>query len=189
MTTFLILIIVFAGYLIWIYNTLVKLKIRVQEAWSSIEVQMKRRYNLILSLVETVKGYAKHEDQTLKRVIEYRNSAMNASGSPHDQAVAENKLAGTLRSFFALGESYPDLKANQNYLELQQELTDTEDKIQESRRLYNSNVMQLNIMTEQFPSNIIASVFHFEKKEFFELENAEALARKPVEMEFDNKEL
>ena len=184
--TILLLIIGFAGFLVYLYNTLVKLKIRVREAWSDIEVQMKRRYNLIPNLVETVKGYAKHEGETLERVIEARNAAMNSTGSPQEQAVAENMLAGTLKSLFALSESYPDLKANQNYLELQEELVDTEDKIQAARRFYNSNVMELNTKVEQFPSNLVANIFHFEAKDFFELEEIDA--KKPVAVNFSQNE-
>lgn len=178
----------FAGFLGYCYNRLVKLKNQVLEAWSGIEVQMKRRYNLIPNLVATVKGYAKHEGDTLERVIQARNTAMETTGTPHEQAVAENMLAGTLKSLFALSESYPDLKANQNFLELQQELTDTEDKIQTARTSYNTNVLEFNIKIEQFPSLLIAKMFHFEKKDFFELEATEIAAKKPVAVNFSPKE-
>ena len=183
--TILFLLIAFGAYLVYLYNALVKLKIRVKEAWSDIEVQMKRRYNLIPNLVETVKGYAKHEGDTLERVIEARNQAINTTGTPAEQAVSENMLAGALKSLFALSESYPDLKANQNYLELQQELVDTEDKIQAARRFYNTNVMELNTKVEQFPSNLVANMFHFEAKDFFELEEIDA--KQPVKVNFQNK--
>jgi LemA protein len=143
-----------------------------------------RRYNLIPNLVETVKGYATHEKETLEKVIQARNAAMSNEGSPAEQAKSENILQGALKSIFALSESYPDLKANQNFLELQRELTDAEDKIQASRRFYNTNVRDLNIKVEQFPSALIANLFHFHKEEFFELgEEAEA-ASKPVEVKF-----
>jgi len=156
-----------------LYNGLIRLKNRVDEAWSDIDVQLKRRYDLIPNLIETVKGYAAHEGTTLEKVVEARNVAMSAqkSGNIDEQLKAENTLSGTLKSIFALSESYPDLKANQNFLELQRELTDTEDKIQASRRFYNSNVRDFNTKLQVFPSNIIARFLKFSARKFFELEN------------------
>lgn len=159
------------------YNGFVTLRNRVKEAWSDIEVQMKRRYDLIPNLVETVKGYASHESGTLEKVIQARNMAMAVN--PNDMkklAASENVLSGALKSIFALSENYPTLQANTNFLELQRELRDTEDKLQAARRFYNGNVLSLNSKIEMFPSNIVASLFHFEKREFFELDSAEAAA-------------
>lgn len=172
-------------YVISIYNGLVVLRNRVKEAWSDIEVQMKRRYDLIPNLVETVKGYAAHESGTFERVIQARNAAMANHGSPAEKAQSENMLSGTLKSLFALSENYPQLKANENFMKLQFELTDTEDRIKASRRFYNTNVLALNNKIEIFPSNIIARHFNFEKREFFELDEAEAAAaKKPVAVKF-----
>ncbi len=164
-------VVALAGWLIAMYNGLIKLKNRVKEAWSDIDVQLKRRYDLIPNLVETVKGYAKHESETLENVIKARNEAMatQKTGDAKEQAQAENALSSTLKSIFALAESYPDLKANQNFLELQRELTDTEDKIQASRRFYNGNVRDFNTKIETFPTNIFAGMLHFKKFEFFEI--------------------
>ncbi len=188
MTVLLIIagVIVFGAlYVMGAYNGLVVLRNRVKEAWSDIEVQLKRRYDLIPNLVETVKGYASHEKSTLENVIKARNMAASAHGTPEEQAKAENFLSGTLKSLFAVTESYPDLKANQNFLKLQQELTDTEDKIKASRRFYNTNVLALNNKVEMFPGNIIAGWFHFEKAEFFELDESEKeAASKPVAVKF-----
>jgi LemA protein len=178
----LIVIVVIVLYVIIAFNRLISMKNRTSESWSDIEVQMKRRYNLIPNLVETVKGYAKHERETLENVIEARNAAMAEKGDAKAQAKKENMLQSTLRSLFALSENYPDLKANQNFMELQRELTDAEDKIQAARRFYNTNVMKLNTTIEQFPTNVIAGMFNFNKKEFFELE--EAAAKKPVAVKF-----
>ncbi|KKQ52082.1 MAG: LemA-like protein [Parcubacteria group bacterium GW2011_GWD2_38_11] len=157
---------------IGIYNSLVTLKNRVDEAWSDIDVQLKRRYDLIPNLINTVKGYATHEKELFERVTAARTAAMNA-GSPAEKQDAENMLSGTLKSLFAVSENYPDLKANQNFLELQRELTDTEDKIQASRRFYNGNVRDFNIKIETFPSNIIAGMLNFSKREFFAADEAE----------------
>ncbi len=180
----LIIIAVIAIIIIWlvaVYNGLIKLKNRTDEAWSDIDVQLKRRYDLIPNLIETVKGYAKHEQGTLEKVIQARNQAMQAGGTA-EKAKAENELSQTLKSIFALSESYPDLKANQNFAKLQDELSDTENKIQAARRFYNGNVRDFNIKIEVFPNNIIANSLKFTKKEFFEIENQEE--RKNVEVKF-----
>lgn len=180
----LILLIVLAVvvlYVIGAYNGLVRLKNRSEEAWSDIDVQLKRRYDLIPNLVSTVKGYATHEQTAFEKVTEARAKAMSATGVA-EKGEAENMLAGALKSVFAIAEAYPDLKANQNFLELQRELSDTENKIQAARRFYNGNVMELNTKIEMFPSNIIAGMFNFVKREFFEL-NEEA-AKEPVKVEF-----
>ncbi len=171
-------------YLFFTYNRFVTLKNRVKEAWSDIEVQMKRRYDLIPNLVEIVKGYAAHEKNTLEAVIQARNMAMTSQGSIEDKAKAENMLSGTLKSLFALSENYPNLKANENFLELQRELTDTENKIQASRRFYNSNVLAMNTKLEMFPSNIIGKMFGFEKQDFFKLAEDEQDAKKAVKISF-----
>lgn len=172
-------------YFIAIFNILVRLRTNTKESWSDIEVQMKRRYDLIPNLVKTVKGYAKHESETLEKVVVARASAMKSNGTPAEQAQDENMLSGALKSIFALSESYPDLKANQNFIELQNELTDTEDKIQASRRFYNSNVRSINIAVQQFPKNIVANIMKFEKMDFFELNDAEKeAASQPVDVEF-----
>jgi len=172
-------------YAVFVYNSLVKLRTQVKEAWSDIDVQLKRRYNLIPNLVETVKGYAAHEEGVFTKVTEARAKAINAS-SMQDHEAAENMLSGALKSLFAVAENYPQLKANENFLQLQNELVDTEDKIQASRRFYNGNVRDLNIKVDQFPSNIIANVFKFMKEEFFELENEEE--KKNVEVSFKKEE-
>ncbi|MBU4455506.1 LemA family protein, partial [Patescibacteria group bacterium] len=166
------------------YNGLIKLKNRVGEAWSDIDVQLKRRYDLIPNLVETVKGYAAHEKETLEKVVQARNAAMQAQsgGDAKKQAEAENALSSTLKSIFALSESYPDLKANQNFLELQRELTDTEDKIQASRRFYNGNVRDFNTKLQVFPTNIMAGTLGFKAREFFEI--AEVKERENIEVKF-----
>lgn len=170
--------------IIAMYNGLIRLKNRVDEAWSDIDVQLKRRYDLIPNLVETVKGYAAHEQATFEKVIQARNAAMSAQsgGDAKAQAEAENVLSGTLKSIFALAENYPDLKANQNFLELQRELTDTEDKIQASRRFYNGNVRDFNTKLEVFPTNIMAGMLGFKRREFFEI--ADAKEREAVQVKF-----
>ncbi len=171
--------------LLWVvgmYNGLVRLRNACEESWSGIDTELRRRYDLIPNLVNTVKGYAKHEQETLEKVIAARNTAYNNHGSPESQAKDENVLTGALRQLFAIAEAYPDLKANQNFVELQQELTNTEDRIQRSRRFYNANVRDLNNKIEMFPSNLIAGLFGFTKKEFFEIE--EAAARQPVKVAF-----
>lgn len=155
--------------IISIYNKLVRMVHRAEEAWQDIEVQLKRRYDLIPNLVETVKGYSSHEEGTLTKVIEARNVAMSAPHDAKSAGVVEAGLAGALKSVFALSESYPDLKANQNFLALQSELADTENKIQAARRFYNGNVRDLSMAIDVFPSNIIAGMFSFKKKEYFDL--------------------
>lgn len=181
----LVLLVLTVIYLALTYNGLVSLRNRVKEAWSDVEVQMKRRYDLIPNLVETVKGYAAHESGTLEKVIQARNIAMANHGTPAEQAKSENILSGTLKSLFALSENYPELKANQNFLKLQDELTDTENKIKASRRYYNGNVLALNNKVEMFPTNIIAAMFNFKKADFFEIEDSEKeAAKKPVAVKF-----
>lgn len=172
---------VVALWIIVAYNGLVRLKNRVEEAWSDIDVQLKRRYDLIPNLVNTVKGYASHESGVFEKVTEARSRAMSA-GTAGDKAEAENMLSSTLKSLFAVAEAYPELKANQNFLALQQELSDTENKIQAARRFYNGNVMELNTKIETFPTNVIANMFNFAKREFFELD--EEAAKQPVKVEF-----
>jgi len=166
---------------IFVYNRLITLKNRTKEAWSDISIQLKRRYNLIPNLVETVKGYATHERELFEKVTKARAKAMQAE-SVKEQAEAENALSSTLKSLFAVSENYPQLKASQNFLELQKELRDTEDKIMAARRFYNSNVRDLNIKIERFPEKVIASVFGFKKMDLFEIE--EAAAREPVKVNF-----
>jgi len=168
-------------WLVFIYNKLITLKNRTDEAWSDIDVQLKRRYDLIPNLVETVKGYASHEQSTFQKVIEARNSAMAQQGHDAGKARAENALSETLKSIFALAESYPDLKANQNFLKLQDELSDTENKIQASRRFYNGNVRDFNIQIEVFPNNFINQMLKFKKYEFFEAEGTE---KEPIKVQF-----
>jgi len=179
-------VLVLAGlYVILTYNALVSLRVRIGEAWSDIEVQMKRRYNLIPNLVETVKGYARHEAGTLDAVTRARNEAMANHGAPHEQAESENHLTGALKTLFALAESYPDLKANSSFLDLQNQLAEVEDKIQAARRYYNGSVRDNNTKIDQFPSNLVARQFQFAKAEFFELEDADSAARQPVAVKFD----
>lgn len=163
------------------YNGLVRLRQQAKEAESDIDVQLKRRFDLIPNLVETVKGYASHERQTLESVTEARTRFMNAKNTK-EQIAANDMLSNTLKTLFAVSESYPDLKANTNFLELQRELADTENKIQAARRFYNANVRDLNIRIEQFPTNILAGMFGFAKMEFFEAENP--AERQPVAVKF-----
>ncbi len=164
------------------YNGFVRLINRAKEAWADIDVQLKRRYDLIPNLVSTVKGYATHESTAFEKVSEARAKAMGAS-TPAEKGAAENMLTGALKSVFAISEAYPELKANVNFLELQKELSDTENKIQAARRFYNGNVRDLNTKVESFPSNVIAGMFSFQKMEFFELEENSA-AKEPVEVKF-----
>ncbi|MGE5426199.1 MAG: LemA family protein [Bacillota bacterium] len=174
---------VLAFILIGMYNGLIRSKNRVDEAWSDIDVQLKRRHDLIPNLVETVKGYAAHEQSTLEKVILARNDAVSAQNTGDPKAVlqAENALSSSLRSIFALAESYPDLKANQNFLELQRDLTDTEDKIMASRRFYNTNVRDFNTKLQAFPTNIFGRMLGFKDYSFFEAAEAE---KEPVAVKF-----
>jgi LemA protein len=185
MSVTVILIIIVAVLLIGlivIYNGLVKSRIRVDEAWSDITVQLKRRYELIPNLVNTVKGYATHESKVLEQVTAARTAAMNAGGIAQ-KAQAENMLADALKSLFAVSEAYPDLKANENFKALQDELVDTEDKIQASRRFYNGSVRDYNIKLQVFPTNLFAGMLGFTKRDFFEVDN-QAEIEKPVDVKF-----
>lgn len=164
-----------------IYNALVNLRNRCENAWSQVDVQLRRRYDLIPNLVETVKGYAAHEKETFQKVTEARSQAINA-GSVKEQGAAENMLTGALKSLFAVAEAYPDLKANQNFLMLQEELAGTEGKIAYARQFYNDNVMKFNTKQQVFPSNIIANMFNFKEREYFEIEEEEA--KGPVKVQF-----
>lgn len=167
-----------------IYNGLVRLNVRTDEAWSDINVQLKRRYDLIPNLVETVKGYAKHEKSVFDDVTKARAEALSAKGIA-EKGKAENMLEGALKSIFAVAEAYPDLKANANFAQLQTELTDTEDKIQASRRFYNANVREMNIAVQTFPKSIIANMLGFKKRELFNLE--ETAAKEPVNVKFEEE--
>ena len=173
---------VLALFLWMTYNALVTLKVRVDEAWSDITIQLKRRLDLIPNLVNSVKGYAAHESGVFEKVTEARANALNAQGVK-ETAAAENQFEGALKSLFAVAESYPDLKANQNFLQLQQELVDTEDKIQASRRFYNAGVRDLNTKIQIFPNNIFAGMLGFKQREFFEVEDM-ASVEKPVDVQF-----
>ena len=178
-----IIIVVVALFLLFLvlqYNSLVRLRNRTKNAWAQIDVQLRRRYDLIPNLIETVKGYAEHEKETFDAVIQARSSAMAATG-PVDQAQNENLLEGTLKSLFALSEAYPDLKANVNFLELQEELTSTESKIAFARQHFNDSVLGYNNKIEVFPSNLIAGIFKFEQEEFYEVEDE---AEGPVQVQF-----
>lgn len=170
---------------VWVtYNNLVTLRVRVDEAWSDITVQLKRRVDLIPNLIETVKGYAQHESGVFQAVTEARSRVMDANGVK-ETAEAENQFEGALKSLFAVAESYPDLKANQNFSELQRELVDTEDKIQASRRFYNSGVTGLNTKVQMFPNNIVASLFKFKSRDFFEVDESQReTLEAPVEVKF-----
>lgn len=170
-----ILLIIVGVIVIWViavYNGLITSRNRTDEAWSDIDVQLKRRYDLIPNVMETIKGYATHEAGTFQKVTEARNAAMNAR-TVDEHAKAENMLSQTLRSLFAVAEAYPELKANQNFLHLQQELSDTEDKIQAARRFYNGNVRDFNIKLQVFPTNMIGGMLGFSKREFFEIEESQ----------------
>ena len=173
LTTILIgLVVIIAIYLVLVYNKLVKLKVRSEEGESDIEVQLKRRHDLIPNLLETVRGYAKHESSVLEKVTIARTQAMSAD-TLKAKAENENFLSSTLKTLFAVAENYPDLKANANFLELQRELSDTEDKIQASRRFYNTVVRDLNTAIATFPTNIVAGLFQFKTREFFDIEEGE----------------
>jgi LemA protein len=166
---------------IGIYNSLIVMRNRCDNAWAQVDVQLRRRYDLIPNLVETVKGYAKHEREVFQKVTEARTSAINAS-TVKDQGQAENMLSGALKSLFAVAENYPELKANQNFLMLQEELAGTESKIAYARQFYNDTVMKFNAKQQVFPSNIIANMFSFKEKEYFEIGEAEA--KEPVKVSF-----
>jgi LemA protein len=174
------ILVLVAMWLVGQYNGLVGLRNQVQNAWSQIDVQLKRRHDLIPNLVETVKGYAEHEKSTLDAVIQARNAAV-AAPTPSATAAAEGQLTGALRQLFALGEAYPDLKANQNFLALQEELTGTESKIAFARQFYNDQVMLLNTLIGSFPSNVVAKAFGFGPREFFDIEDP---VREPSQVEF-----
>jgi LemA protein len=187
----LIIVVVLGLWAAGLYNKLVKLSVRVEEAWADIDVQLKRRYDLIPNLVETVKGYATHEKETLEAVLEARSKAtamnIDASNVTAEQmeafAGAQSGLSGALGKLFAVAEQYPDLKANENFLELQREITDTEDKIQAARRFYNGVVRDLNTLVISFPTNLFAGMFGFGKKEFFNLDD-KAEEKEPVKVSF-----
>lgn len=177
-------VILIIGIFIWVtYNALVTLKIRVDEAWSDITIQLKRRLDLIPNLIETVKGYASHEKQVFQDVTEARANALNAQGVK-ETAKAENQFESALKSIFAVAEAYPDLKANQNFQDLQAELVDTEDKIQAARRFYNTSVRDLNTKIQVFPNNIFAGMLGFVQREFFETDDPKESLEKPVSVKF-----
>jgi len=178
----LIVVVVLALWLVGTYNGLIRLRNRVDEAWSDIEVQLKRRYDLIPNLVSTVKGYATHEKSVFEEVTAARTAAMGAS-SMQERLKDENMLSGALKSLFAVAENYPDLKANQNFLQLQGDLTDTENKIQASRRFYNGNVRDFNTKLQVFPTNMIASMLSFKSREFFDIDE-KGPEGQPVEVKF-----
>ncbi|MDP3956295.1 MAG: LemA family protein [bacterium] len=182
--TFIILgvLAVVAIWAIATYNKLIAIRVRVKEAWADIDIQLKRRYDLIPNLVNTVKGYAKHEEGTFEKVTKARTAAMSAQGA-HDQAQAENMLTGALKSVFALSENYPELKANESFLELQKELSDTENKIMSARRFFNTLVRDLNTTIATVPTNIIANIFKFTVAEYFDLDS-DTKARENVEVKF-----
>jgi len=177
----LVLLVVVVLYVVVAYNRLVRLRNRIENAWSQIDVQLRRRYDLIPNLVETVKGYATHEKEVFLKVTEARAKAINASGAMA-QGQADNVLTGALKSLFAVAENYPDLKANQNFLMLQEELSGTESKIAYSRQFYNDTVMTYDTTRETFPSSIIAGMFNFPQKEYFQ--TGEEAAREPVKVKF-----
>lgn len=174
------IVVVLAIFVIVTYNSLVALRNRIENAWAQIDVQLKRRYDLIPNLVETVKGYATHEKETLERVIQARNMAMSAN-SVGEHAEAENMLTGALKSVFALSEAYPDLKANQGFLQLQEELTGTEGRIAYARQFYNDTVYKYNTKIQSFPANVLANMFKFSEREYFETDDE---TRGPVQVQF-----
>ena len=178
---FLIFVVILIVLVVGIYNGLVQLRNRSENAWAQVDVQLRRRYDLIPNLVETVKGYAAHEKGTFQSVTEARAKAINA-GSVQDQSAAENMLTGALKSLFAVVENYPELKANQNFLMMQEELAGTEGKIAYARQFYNDSVMKFNTKQQIFPSSIIANMFNFKEREYFEIEDPEA--REPVKVKF-----
>lgn len=165
-------------YVVVSYNALVRLSQMITESWSNVDTELRRRYDLIPNLVETVKGYAKHEREVFEQITQARATAVANTGNPSAQAQDENKLIGVLKSLFAVVENYPELKANQNFLKLQQELVNTEDRIQAARRFYNGNVRDYNNRVQVFPSNLIASFFNYQTKDYFEIDSLEV--RKPI---------
>ncbi len=182
-------ILVFLGVLVLIgiffmasYNKLVRLRQNVRESWSAIDTELRRRYDLIPNLVETVKGYATHEKETLDAVIRARNAAASNTGTPEEQAKSETQLSGALRQVFALSEAYPDLKANTNFNQLQAQLEETENRLGQARRFYNANVREMNTATETFPSVVVANMFGFKLEQYFEIEDE--AARGPVQVKF-----
>jgi LemA protein len=175
-----VVVVLLVVYVIASYNGLVRLRNRIDNAWAQIDVQLKRRYDLIPNLLNTVKGYAAHEKGTFEAVTQARANAINASG-PVDQAQAENMISGALKSLFAVAEAYPDLKANQNFLELQEELSGTEGRIAYARQFYNDSVLKLNTKIQSFPSNLLAKTFGFTSREYFEADDA---SRGPVSVQF-----
>jgi len=179
------IVVAFILYLVFKYNSFISLRNKAQEAWADIDVQLKRRYDLIPNLVNAVKGYATHESNVFEKVTEARANSINAEqkGNRAEVAQAENMLSGALKSLFAVAEAYPDLKANTNFLQLQNELSDTENKIMASRRFYNGNVMDFNTGIQMFPGNVIAGIFKFTKMEFFEIEEGSE-AKEPIEVKF-----
>jgi len=188
MSTLYIVLIIVAVIVLWLvikYNGFITLRVRAEEAWADIDVQLKRRYDLIPNLVNTVKGYASHESSVFQKVTEARANALSAEGAGDKAGVAqaENMLSGALKSLFAVAEAYPDLKANTNFLQLQGELSDTENKIQAARRFYNGNVRDFNTGVKMFPGNIVAGMFNFKVMEFFDLEESD-VAKNAVEVKF-----
>ena len=185
MQYFLIVLGIIIVWLIFAYNGFVRLNNRVKEAWSDIEVQLKRRYDLIPNIVESVKGYAGHEKGVFEKVTEARTRAMgaDAKGDPKEIAQAENMLSGALKTLFAVSENYPNLRATENFQKLQDELSDTENKIQAARRFYNGNVRDFNTKVETFPSNLIANIFHFTPKESFDIDE-KGPEGQPVQVKF-----
>ena len=177
---FLVVLILIAMFVAGIYNGLVQLRVRCDSSWSDIDVQLKRRHDLIPNLVETVKGYAAHEKGTFENIAKFRSQAMQAS-TPADKAVAENQLTGALKTLFAVAENYPELKASEQFTQLQGSLSQTEDAIQNARRYYNAVVRDLNTKVQSFPSNILANMFGFTQRQFFETTDAD---REPVQVKF-----
>lgn len=182
MTVTIIIIAAFLLILIGLFNSIIRSRNRVDEAWSDISVQLKRRYDLIPNLVETVKGYTQHESEVFKQVSDARTKAMSA-GSMDDKLKSENTLSGALKSLFAISEAYPELKANQNFLQMQGDLTDTEDKIQAARRFYNGTVRDFNTKLQVFPTNMFAAMLGFKKRDFFGIDESGAEAQ-PVKVQF-----
>ena len=175
-----VLVVLIGIYLMVSYNGLVSLRNKIENAWAQIDVQLRRRYDLIPNLVETVKGYASHERETLDAVVKARNAGISAAG-PHDQAEAENQISGALRQLFALSEAYPDLKANQNFGQLQEELTGTEGRIAYARQFYNDTVYRYNTKIQSFPQNVLANTFRFREREYFQADDE---SRGPTEVSF-----